>query len=255
MGLAPLAFVSWSNKSSDFYLQSLHQCTPAHRVTLHPCNAHMFWTIPAHGHWTLLRMEAIPRCYTGMAEIASKVHRDLRTGKAWGLVFVVIPVTEGLRTPCDHLVMKKGLSYSTAAVWGHWWQADGFQKSTRSPGPCDSESSWCCNTRASPVSPRGMSLPFQECVSVWHPVSLSYHSPEIPAEHHQHQQNHVSSHTGLHQQYKLRLWAQSCGILVPCHKQCLKLPRPLILPKFKREITARHCPSFYQSIIIQIWLC
>lgn len=170
------------------------------------------------------------------SEIGSKGHRDLITERAWDQVFIMAPVTERLRTPCDHLVMKKGLSPSTAAVWGHWWQADGFQKSTPSPGPCDSVTTWCCNTRASSISPRGMSPPCQQCVPV---------CPEIPAEHHQHQQNHVTSHTGLHQQHKLRLWAQSWGILEPCQEQCLKLPHPLILPKFKREITAHHHPALY----------
>lgn len=55
--------------------------------------------------------------------------------REFGIHFFMIPITEGLGTSCDHLVTKKGLSYTTAASDSTVGITDGRQMDFQNPFP------------------------------------------------------------------------------------------------------------------------
>lgn len=135
------------------------------------------------------------------SDIGSKVHRDLITERSFcptsdrGTWNTLWPSGHEERTILQHccclgsLMAGRWISKTCSQPWTLWFRFPVLQLMLQQPcQPCKPQ-------RHVPSMPA-------VCVCVTPspccPASLSYHSPEIPAEHHQHQQNHVSSHTGLH---------------------------------------------------------
>lgn len=87
-------------------------------VTLRLRNTHMLWTVsswrpdfaPSRSAYQVLRVGGLTR-----SEIGSEVHKELRIQRVWHMFFFIIPVIERFATSCDHLTVKKGLSYTPAA--------------------------------------------------------------------------------------------------------------------------------------------